>query len=130
MGFLLLEGVKPLFNHPLPGGDWSVSPLELSAVALLRQHPDNRESEGIDAVSDLCQHLDLVGPTLRGHFSDSGVPVALQHPLQVQLGQAVCVLPGLILVTGDCRLEFQVGRKLQNQRIQYVEATEWGDVVN
>ena len=106
MGFLLLEGVKPLFNHPLPGGDWSISPLEFPAVALLRQHPDNREPEGVNAVGDLCQHLDLVGPALRGHFSDSGVPVVLQHPLQVQLGQAVCVLPGLILVTGDCRLEF------------------------
>ena len=130
MGLLLLEGVQPLFNQPLSCCDRPVSTFELSVIALLRQSADNRESEGIDAVSNLRQHLDLVGPTLRGHFSDSGVPVVLQHPLQVQLGQAGCVLPGLILVTGDCRLEFQVGRKLQNQRIQYVEATEWGDVVN
>ena len=36
VGFLLLEGVKPLFNHPLPGGNRSVSPLELPAVTLLR----------------------------------------------------------------------------------------------
>lgn len=106
MGFLLLERVKPLFNHPLSGGNRSVSPLELPAIALLRQHPCDREPKGINAVGDLRQHFDLVSPALRGHLPDGGVPVVLQHPLQVQLGKAVCVLPGLFLVTGDCRLEF------------------------